>query len=102
VGSFCCFPLFALSLHGRNQKVTMDEEKRAAKRLFAGEKKPSMKRREDHNDYADRHAVSTDEPDGYRAGRATAKRGDETRCRPAAAAKTKKMTEIFGEKRKNI
>ncbi len=80
----------------------MDEEKRAAKRLFAGEKKPSMKRRDDYNDYADRHAVSTDEPDGYRAGRATAKRGAETRCRPAAAAKTKKMTEIFGEKRKNI
>ena len=81
----------------------MDEEKRAAKRLFAGEKKPSMKQRDDYNDYADRHAVSTDEPDGYRAGRATAKRGDETRCRPAAAAKTKKNDgNIWREKKKYI
>ena len=45
----------------------MDEEKRAVKRLFAGEKKPSMKRRDDYNDYADRRVyMITMEVEGRR------------------------------------
>ena len=45
----------------------MDEEKSAAKRLFSGEKKPSMKRRDDYNDYADRRVyMITMEVEGRR------------------------------------
>jgi hypothetical protein len=36
------------------QKEVMDEKKRAIKKLMAGQKKPSMKRRDDYNDYRGR------------------------------------------------
>ena len=45
----------------------MDEKRLQAKKHFAGEKKPSMKRRDDHNDYRDRRVyMITIEVEGRR------------------------------------
>lgn len=52
-------------------KEVMDEKKREEKKKFAGKKKPSMKRRDDYNDYRGRRIYmitieveGADEPDG--------------------------------------